>query len=126
MSPETPFSEEFVIDAELTLSHGDTTFSIWSEDNRLIINAPSVRSLRMLDRLLTTVETLVDPASTVRSVLHTAGPTVEIQVRRAPIARSNDTAETPSSVTAIHTTLAGHPFLIFPRGLCEAAIRWFP
>lgn|GEM_PF-1732197 len=124
VSREPPFTETFVIDAELTLSHGDTTFSIWSEGGRLVLNAPSIRSLRLLDQLLTT-EALPEQLTTLRSELVTAGPPLELQVRRVPIARSCDPKET-SSRGEIHTTYADHSILVLPRGLLSAAIRWLP
>lgn len=92
------------IDASLAFE-GEHTFDVWTENGRLVVNAPSLWSLRELRSLLAALP--VDPLEL------SAGP-VELRVRRATVARSGDGA---------FGRLAGVGVVPDWRGVLVAAVR---
>lgn len=72
------------VDAELVVEGAGYTYRVWSEDDRLVVDAQSLGALRALDDL---EGTLPVPVDTLGSGLATVGLDVEVQVRRATVAR---------------------------------------
>lgn len=72
------------VDAELVVEGQGRTFRVWSEGDRLVVDAPSLRSLRALDSLQATLPLGAVPPG---DRLAESGLTVEVQVRRATVAR---------------------------------------
>lgn len=104
------------VDAELVVEGRGRTFRVWSEGDRILVDAPSLFALRSLDSLRETL-----PFGTVApgDRLADAGLTVEVQVRRATVARvgagvSGDRAG---------RRLTGMDAAIDWSGLAKAAVR---
>ncbi|WP_138005199.1 hypothetical protein [Halalkalirubrum salinum] len=107
------------IDVSLELETDGTSFSIWSEDNRIILNAPSFRSLSRLrtalDRLRPLFVQAVPPGRDPAAVL----PPIELQVRRAPIVRLNGL---PAD-SALRSVIRDENVTVLPIGIFKATLR---
>jgi hypothetical protein len=103
------------VDAELRLRHDGDTFAVWSEDDRLVVNAPSLSALRQARPLLEHVP----PGALTGDRLPDEPPPVELRVRHAPVARTGpDVSPTPGT-----RRLVGLAAAVDPRGVLAAAIR---
>jgi hypothetical protein len=71
------------VEADLVLEREGREFRLWSEDDRLVFAAPSLAALRAIDL----GEALPIAPDTFGAGLAAAELTVEIQVRRATVAR---------------------------------------
>ena len=72
------------IDAELVVEGDGHTYRVWSEDDRFVVGAPSLSALRALDDF---EGALPVPIDTFGSGLASVGVGVDVQVRRATVAR---------------------------------------
>ncbi|MFB6217649.1 MAG: hypothetical protein ABEH77_00470 [Halobacteriaceae archaeon] len=100
------------IDAELALE-GEHAFDVWTEDDTLVVNAPSLWSLRELQSLAAALP--VDPRG--------APPVpVEVRVRRATVARAGRADDGVPTKSAF-ARLAGVPAAPDWRGVLVAAAR---
>ncbi|MGM0605080.1 MAG: hypothetical protein ACQETB_05340 [Halobacteriota archaeon] len=74
------------LDADLTLTNGSESFAVHSTDDRLVVDAPSFRSLRSLRSLWKPVSSLpIAPTSTSPEV-NVADLSIAIRVRRSTVA----------------------------------------
>lgn len=111
------------VDAELVVERGGRTFRVWSEDDRVVVDAPSLAALRSLaslrDVLAAGAVPVGDPALDPDGALADAGITVEVQVRRAPVARVG------AGVTGdpLGRRLTGVDAAVDPRGVLVAGVR---
>ena len=111
------------VEATLTVRRNGTTFDVWTEDDLLVVNAPSLSALRALDSLRglpvpADVEWTDDSAGGQLTTLVTDFP-VELRVRHAPVARvGGDVAPSPLARRAL-----GRDARIDWRGVAVAAVR---
>ncbi len=107
------------VDAELVVERDGDRFRLWSEDDggRLVLDAPSLAALRGLDDLESALPSAV--TASIPGELSAAGLTVEIQVRRATVAR------TGAGVTGgpLGRRLTGLDVALVPAGVLTAAVR---
>jgi hypothetical protein len=72
------------VDADLDLAVDGAECRVWSEDDRVFVEAPSLSAARSL---LSGVDVLPVDQGRVAGELAEAGLTVEVRVRRSPVAR---------------------------------------
>lgn len=72
------------VDAELVLERGEYTFRVWSEADRIVVEAPSLSALRALDELRGALPVGSD---LLEARLTATDYAVDVQVRRATVAR---------------------------------------
>ncbi|QPV61997.1 hypothetical protein I7X12_14725 [Halosimplex litoreum] len=103
------------VDAELVVERGERTYRVWSEDDRLVLDAPSLTALRALG----TLRDALPPGIAPDDRLTEAGLTVELQVRRSPVASLGE------GVTGdpLGRWLAGADAAVDPLGVLTAAVR---
>lgn len=103
------------VDVDLDVTVDGTRCAVWNEDDRVVLNAPTLSTARSL---LTGLDALpVGHGRLVRRVAE-SGLVVEVRVRHAPIARIGS-GVVPSRLAE----LAGYDADISPRGLAVAAWR---
>ena len=112
-------SSTLSIDVSLELETGDTSFSVWSEDDRVVLNAPSLRSLSQLNSLLERIRSLFGPAVPSDRDPSSMVPPLELQVRRAPVARL-DGLPADSSIQSI---ARADDVTVLPIGILKATLR---
>ncbi|WP_123538710.1 hypothetical protein [Halosimplex salinum] len=104
------------VDAELVVEGGSRTFRVWSEDNRIVVDAPSVSALRAIESIRAALPTdALDPGER----LADAGLTVELQVRRSPVA----TVGAGVTGDPLVSRLTGLDAAVDWRGVATAAVR---
>lgn len=104
-------THQLSIDAQLRLRRGSARFDVWSEDELLVCNAPSLTSLRDLWGAFETVSSETLPA-------HPTRPPIELRVRHAPVLRIDPSLD-PSRVGR----WLGVQGRLRPRGVLAACIR---
>lgn len=103
------------VDAELVVENGGRTYRVWSEGDRLVVDAPSLTALRALGTVRNALPSGVAPDER----LADAGLTVELQVRRAPVATVGEgVAGDP-----IGRFVTGADAAVAPLGVLTAAVR---
>jgi len=103
------------VDAELVVENGGRTYRVWSEGDRLVLDAPSLTALGALG----TVRDALPPGVAPDDRLTEAGLTVELQVRRAPVASLGEgVAGGP-----LGRALTGADAVVKPLGVLTAAVR---
>lgn len=103
------------VDAELVVERGGRTFRVWSEDDRLVVNAPSLTALDALEDLRSALPAGLAPGES----LAAAGVTVDVRVRRATVATVGAGVEGGR----LGRRLTGFDAAIDPRGVAAAAVR---
>ena len=103
------------VDADLTLTVDGTECAVWSETDRLVVNAPTLSAARAL---LNGVRVLPAPVGKALAGIEPSGLTVEVRVRHAPVAQLGAGVRTSRLAT-----LAGYEGRISLRGLAVAAYR---
>jgi hypothetical protein len=103
------------VDAELVVENGGRTYRVWSEGDRLVLNAPSLSALRALGDLRDALPPGVAPDSR----LADAGLTVELQVRRAHVASLGAGA----TGDPLGRFVTGTDATLNPTGVLAAAVR---
>jgi hypothetical protein len=104
------------VDAELVVERSGRTFRVWSEGDDLVVGAPSLSALRELDDLRSVLPMGLDRLG---DGLDESGLTVEIQVRRATVARAGEGVDGD----ALGRRLAGFDAAVDPVGIATAAVR---
>lgn len=106
------------VDLEVTLrvTREGTDFEVWTEDDLLVVNAPSLTSLRALESLR---DVPVGPAGDAAALADAAGLPVELRVRHAAVARVN--GDGPPS--ALGRAVTGLDARLLPGGVLTAAVR---
>ena len=103
------------VDAELVVERGGRTYRVWSEGDRLVLAAPSLAALGALG----SVRDALPPDLAPGDRLTEAGLTVELQVRRAPVASLGaGVAGGP-----LGRALTGSDATLEPLGVLTAAVR---
>jgi len=103
------------VDAELVVERGGRTYRVWSEDDRLVLDAPSLTALRALG----TLRDALPPGIAPDDRLADAGLTVELQVRRSPVASLGEgVAGDP-----LGRSFTGVNAAVDPLGVLTAAVR---
>lgn len=77
-------AEPLAVDIDLEVSVEGTQCAVWTEDSRIVVNAPSLAAARSL---LAGIETLPVSPDTLTGPLSETDLTLEVQVRYAPVAR---------------------------------------
>lgn len=104
------------VDAELVLERGSDAYRVYDEDDRLVVDAPSLSALRGLDDLRAALP--VDGAN-LGPELANAGLSVDLRVRRATVARLGAGVEGGS----VGRWLTGTDAAVDPWGVAIAAVR---
>lgn len=104
------------VDAELVVERDGRTYRVWSEDDRLVVDAPSLAALRALGDLRAAL-----PLETIGPGLAAAGLAVDVQVRRATVARVGDGVRDDP----LGRWLTGTDAAVDPGGVLAAAVRAF-
>jgi len=104
------------VDVELVVEREGHQFRVWSEDDLLVVGAPSLSALRALDDFSSVLPVETD---TLGSGLATAGLTVEVRARHTPVARLG------AGVVGgpVGRWLTGTDATVDPAGLVTAAVR---
>jgi hypothetical protein len=103
------------VEADLTLERGEDTFTVWTEGETVVVNAPSLSALRHADPLVTAVPTGVLDGR----ALPDRTPPIELRVRHATVGQVGPEVTPTPGVER----LAGVPARVVPRGVLAAAIR---
>lgn len=103
------------VDAELTLTHGENIIAVWSEDDLVVVNAPSLAALRHTRSLLDALPMGLLEGERLPDVT----PPVELRVRHAPVALVGPDIEGTPGVRR----LFGVDAALRPRGVLVAAVR---
>ncbi len=103
------------VEVDLDVQLDGKRCAVWSEGDKVVINAPSLGVARSL---LSGVETLPVPRELLVDGLGTASLTVELRVRHAPVASLGAAVE-PSRLAA----LAGYSADVSLRGLAVTGWR---
>jgi hypothetical protein len=104
------------VEADLDVTIEGKRCAVWTEADRLVVNAPSLSTVR---DLLAGVEAVPVPQPRLVGGLADTELTVEVRVRHAPVARLGAGVE-PSRLA----NLAGYEADLSPRGVLVAGWRW--
>lgn len=108
--------ESLSVDVDLDVTVDGAECTVWSEDDLIILNAPTLSAARAL---LSGIEALPLAQSRLAEQLSEADLTVEVRVRYAPVARVGS-GVVPSRIAAA----AGYEADLSLGGLGVAAWRW--
>ncbi len=109
-------TETLSVEANLDVTVDGRQCAVWTEDELVVVNAPSLSAAR---DLLAGVDALPVSQRQVAGELTDAALTVEIRVRHAPVARLGSGVD-PSPLAE----LADSEAALSPRGILVAAWRW--
>lgn len=109
-------TEALSVEATLDVTVEGRRCAVWTEDDLVVVNAPSLSTAR---DLLSGVEALPVSPARLTGELTDAAVTVEVRVRHAPVARLGSGVD-PSPLGE----LAGYEADLSPRGVAVAAWRW--
>jgi hypothetical protein len=114
VTPDPP--DSLSVEANLDVTIEGQRCAVWTEGDRLVVNAPSLSTGR---DMLAGVEAVPVPQPRLVGGLADTALTVEVRVRHAPVARLGAGVE-PSRLA----TLAAHEADLSPRGVLVAGWRW--
>lgn len=109
-------TESLSVEADLDLTVGGHRCAVWTADDLVVVNAPSLAAAR---ELLAGVDALPIPQARIAGELTDVAVAVEVRVRHAPVARLGSGVD-PSPLAE----RAGYDAAVSPRGVLVAAWRW--